>query len=338
MQVNTINNHFDMLWGNTSTKEYLSSVILRGSLSHAYIIEGPPGSGKHTLATCIACALAPLSARKIKDGNCPDVSIISHEENRKTIGVEAIRSLKETASLTANELDVKIFIIEEADSMTPQAQNAFLKLLEEPPRNVYMLLLCENAAVLLPTVQSRAPLLRMQIFSNEELDLYLTENVKKAAELRKKDIETYNHAILSANGCIGVAIKKMSKRSLSGDLDLYNKTRQYLKLLTSADKAVYYLFSGNLAAKRDELNGFFTMLENALRDLVYCKIHSTKNNQLFFYPNYIEAAETASLLTSAALLYMIKTVTDIHESLDLNVNIKSAIIIFTDRMWIGAHI
>ncbi|MDD4772539.1 MAG: hypothetical protein PHZ09_02920 [Eubacteriales bacterium] len=335
--LNIYNRHLGPLWGNTDIKEYLSAVIADGSLSHSYIIEGPSGSGRHTLAICIACALAPLAARKIADGNCPDVSLVSRGENRKTIGVDTIRALKEAASLTANELDVKIFIIEYADSMTLQAQNAFLKLLEEPPRDVYMFLLCENSAALLPTVRSRAPFLRMQIFNDDELDRYLIENEKKAAELRKSDPEAYNRVILSASGRIGIAMQKLSRRSLSGDIKLYNKTRQYLKLLTSQDKAEYYLFSAALAEKREELADFFTMLENALRDLVYCKSLTTNGNRFLFYPDYEEAAETASRLTSAELMYMINTTTQTHESLDMNVNLKSAMLVFAGEMWDNRH-
>lgn len=335
----TINRYLETLYGNKQTKEYFTAVIESGSLSHAYVIEGPAGSGKHTLVTGIACALAPMAARKIIDGNCPDVSVISHEENRKTIGVETIRALKEAASLAANELDVKIFIIEEADSMTVQAQNAFLKLLEEPPHDMYMLLLCENSTGLLPTVLSRAPLIRMQIFDDDELDLYMSENDKKAADLRKKDPAAYKFLIRSAAGCIGTVKKKLLPRSSSVDFELYNKTLRYIQLLTASDKAEYYLFSNTLASKREELADFFSMLEKALRDLVYAKsliMKANKDNQTYqflFYTDYENAVNDTSRITSEALRTMIKTVSETHESLYSNVNLKTTAIVFTGRMW-----
>lgn len=337
--IGTVNRHLETLYGNIQTKEYFTAVIESGSLSHAYVIEGPAGSGKHTLVTGIACALAPMAARKIIDGTCPDVSVISHEENRKTIGVETIRALKEAASLAANELDVKVFIIEEADSMTVQAQNAFLKLLEEPPHDMYMLLLCENSTGLLPTVLSRAPLIRMQIFDEDELDRYMSENDKKAADLRKKDSVAYKFIIRSAAGCIGTAKKKILPRSSSGDIELYNKAQRYIQLLSASDKAEYYLFSNALAAKREELADFFSMLERALRDLVYVKSLIMKVNQdnqtyqFLFYTDYENAVNDASRLTSETLRYMIKTVSETHESLYSNVNLKTTAIVFTGRMW-----
>lgn len=335
----TINRHLERLFGNTQTKEYFTAVIESGNLSHAYVIEGPAGSGKHTLVTGIACALAPTAAQKIIDGNCPDVSMISHEENRKTIGIETIRALKEAASFAANELDVKVFIIEEADLMTVQAQNALLKILEEPPHDMYILLLCENSTGLLPTVLSRAPLLRMQIFDEDELDRYLSENDKKAADLRKKDSAAYKFIIKTATGCIGLAKKKLLPRSSSGDIELYNKTQRYIQLLSASNKAEYYLFSNALAVKREELADFFSVLEKALRDMVYVKSLIMKANQdnqtyqFMFYTDYENAVNDASRLTSEALRTMIKDVTETHESLYSNVNLKTTVIVFTGRMW-----
>jgi DNA polymerase-3 subunit delta' len=337
----TVTRFFDTLYGNEQIKEYFASVIVNNILSHAYVIEGPVGSGRHTLAVSIACALSPMAARKIRDGNCPDVSVISHEENRKTIGIETIRSLKESASLAANELDIKVFIIEDADTMTTQAQNAFLKLLEEPPRDTYMLLLCGSSQGLLPTVLSRAPLIRMQIFSDDELDRYLSANDKKAAELSKKDADAYYFAIRSAAGCIGAAKKRLSPRSSSGDIELYDKTRRYITLFSTFDKAEFYIFSNTLAAKREELADFFEVLECALRDLIYVKrmtmTENTDSTAFMFYHDYEEAAETASHFTSEALRHLMTTVTETHESLDSNVNLKTTLIIFAGKMWSGAH-
>ena len=140
--------------------------------------------------------------------------------------------------------------------MTSAAQNAFLKLLEEPPRNVYMLLLCESTAGLLPTVLSRAPLIRMQIFSDEELDAYLTAYDKKAVELRSKNAEGYSFVLRSSGGCIGEAKKKLSPRSVSGDKELYDMTQRCIMLLSSSGKADFYLYLNNLVAKREEFSEF----------------------------------------------------------------------------------
>ncbi len=339
---NVTTDHFDPLYGNEQIKEYLSAAVENGSLSHAYIIEGPSGSGKHTLATAIACSLAPASAKKIRNGNCPDVLLISHEENRKTIGVDAIRALKETASLTSSELDFKVFIIEEADTMTVQAQNAFLKTLEEPKQDIYILLLCESSVSLLPTILSRAPIMRMQIFNDDELDFYITENEKKAMELKKKDPESYQFIIRSAAGRIGEVKKKLAPRSSAGDIELFQKTRQYIKILSSFKKSEFYIFSNTLATKREELSDFLSILEKALRDLIYIKSRISTNDEheayrFLFYPDYHSARDDASHFSSEALRTMIQTVSKTHENLFMNVNLKTTSILFTGIMWNEAH-
>ena len=172
---------------NESLRNRLCEDIIEGTLSHAYIIEGKRGSGKHTVATLTAAALAceekknaelPLpcmncpSCRKILQGLSPDVIKVSSLE-KATIGVDTIRFLKEDVSLVPNDLENKVYIIEEADKMTDQAQNAFLLTLEEPPSYVVFFLLCENSEKLLETIKSRAPILRTEPVSIELIDEYI---------------------------------------------------------------------------------------------------------------------------------------------------------------------
>ena len=133
---------FDAIYKNEQTIEYFKRAIASGNLLHAHIIEGVEGSGKHTLVNAIAKALSPEFAEKIENNNEPDIITVGLEGDKKTIGVDSIRALKQRSSLTPNELDYLMFIIEDADTMTNSAQNSFLKLLEEPPSNVYMFLLC----------------------------------------------------------------------------------------------------------------------------------------------------------------------------------------------------
>ena len=133
---------------NRALADRLSREIRSGKLSHAYILSGPEGSGKHMLAVRIATALsgpnrlsdgAPLpcmtcpSCRKILEGNSPDLIYILREGSRATLGVEQIRFLREDVLIAPNDTDVKIYVIEDAETMTPQAQNALLLTLEEPP-------------------------------------------------------------------------------------------------------------------------------------------------------------------------------------------------------------
>ena len=140
----------DSIIGNSSLKSKLLSDILSDTLSHAYIIQGKKGSGKHTVAYMTAAALscekvsdtnAPVpclncpSCKKILQKKSPDVITITRED-KATIGVDAVRFLRNDVRIVPNDLDYKIYIIEDADTMTTQAQNAFLLTLEEPPKYV----------------------------------------------------------------------------------------------------------------------------------------------------------------------------------------------------------
>jgi len=146
--------------GNARIKE-----TLRGELGHAYLISGPEADERRTLAGILACARICQSAGKRPCNTCPacekakreihpDILRINREAG-KEIPVGAIRQIVHDAATLPNEAEHKVYLIEEADALNQSAQNAFLKILEEPPSFVTFLLLAENPLRLLPTVRSR---------------------------------------------------------------------------------------------------------------------------------------------------------------------------------------
>ncbi len=158
---------FSALAGNDRLKEQLSQQESGRGLAHAYIISGPTGSGRHTLARLLAAAMVCTSdsggrpcgkcspCKKIIAGIHPDFEIISGPEEGKPITVDQIRALRSDAYIRPNEGDRKIYLLEGADQMNASAQNAMLKLLEEGPGYAVFLLLAENGGGLLQTVRSR---------------------------------------------------------------------------------------------------------------------------------------------------------------------------------------
>ena len=154
------------LSGNERVKEQLSRQERDRGLSHAYIVSGPAGSGKHTLAQLLAAGMlctAPgekpcgrcVSCLKVQKGLHPDVSVIAGPEEGKPITVDQVRALRSDAYIRPNEGGRKIYLLEGADQMNASAQNALLKLLEEGPRFAAFLLLARNSGALLETVRSR---------------------------------------------------------------------------------------------------------------------------------------------------------------------------------------
>lgn len=160
------------LKGNERVKEQLSQQERGRGLSHAYILSGPGGSGRHTLARLLAAGVLCDSRGEKPCGQCgsclkvgkgvhPDVSVIAGPGKGKSITVDQVRALRSDAYIRPNEGSRKVYLLEDADQMNASAQNAMLKLLEEGPRYASFLLIANNADALLETVRSRC----------EELDL-----------------------------------------------------------------------------------------------------------------------------------------------------------------------
>ncbi|MBO5653234.1 MAG: hypothetical protein J6S44_03365, partial [Clostridia bacterium] len=168
--------YFDPIYGNADSIRYFTDAIEHGKLAHAYILEGPAGSGKRTFAKAIAAQRVKNSpfAEKIPRDASPDLSYFGLIDKKKTVGVDTVRALKSEVYIKPSELDARFFILTDCQLMTEQAQNAALKILEEPPQNVYFFLCTDSAASLLPTIRSRAQTVRMQIFSDKELFEFAT--------------------------------------------------------------------------------------------------------------------------------------------------------------------
>lgn len=144
----------------------LAALVAGGRLPQACVLEGGTAESRLALARELAAALVCKSAghvpcgqcdacRKAESGNHPDIRVVGPENGRKTLSVETVRTMRDDAFILPNEADRKVYIIDPADSMQDYAQNALLKILEEPPRYCNFLLLCASKASLLPTVLSR---------------------------------------------------------------------------------------------------------------------------------------------------------------------------------------
>lgn len=161
---------FDSLLGNEQLKRNLAHSLGNGHISHFYLISGPNGSGKHTLAKLLGAAILcqgenkPCmrcrSCRKMLDGAHPDFITVDDPE-KKTVPVDLIRQARADMYIQPNESDHKIYLFPRAQDMGLPGQNALLKVLEEPPKYGVFLLLADNPNRLLPTVRSRCTELKL---------------------------------------------------------------------------------------------------------------------------------------------------------------------------------
>lgn len=179
---------FNNIIGHEEIIGHLKNAIESGKISHSYIFTGEPGSGKKLLAGTFAATLQceaggtePCqkcdSCKKAMGKNHPDIIMVSHEKPG-TITIDEIRDQ------VINDIDIrpyyspyKIYIIADADLMTPQAQNALLKTIEEPPAYAVILLLTNNIGGLLPTIQSRCVRLDLKVVDDGLVKKYLMEHL-----------------------------------------------------------------------------------------------------------------------------------------------------------------
>lgn len=160
----------EQLLGNEALKERLTEGLRSGRLSHSYLLTGPEGSGKRTLARLLAaamecrgtprpCGVCP-ACRKVLSGNHPDVITVD-DPDHKQVPVDCIRAARSELFIRPNEGEKKVLLIPRAGDMNPAAQNALLKVLEEPPSYGVFLLLAPSPEALLPTIRSRCAHLRL---------------------------------------------------------------------------------------------------------------------------------------------------------------------------------
>lgn len=184
--------NLNTLSGNRRVKETLNRQEQGRGLAHAYLISGPKGSGRHTLAGLLAaamlctgngekpCGVCP-NCRRVLEKIHPDVSSLS--EDGKPFSVDQVRELRRDAYIRPNQGTRKIYILDQADRMNASAQNAMLKLLEEGPAYSVFLLLAENGGGVLETVRSRCEQLSLALEDEPEQDLFQEQAVRLAQAL-----------------------------------------------------------------------------------------------------------------------------------------------------------
>lgn len=203
--------------GQPKVVALLKHSLEAGSLAHAYLFIGLPHVGKTTLALDLACALNCDSAeppcgecascRRILDGKYADVTFLGlnsaagsgKARPKQEIGINDVKELQRSASLSAYEGKYKIFIVDGAEYLSDEAANCLLKVLEEPPSNVIILILTSKKTRLLATLVSRCQQIELQPLSVEEVERILIE---------VHDIDVDKAKLLAhlSQGCLGWAL------------------------------------------------------------------------------------------------------------------------------------
>ena len=204
---------FDSLLGNERLKENLRQSLSKGHASHFYLISGPAGSGKHTLAKLLSAALMCGSGgpclgcnpcRKVMADIHPDCITVTDPEH-KNVAVKIVRQIRDDMFIRPNEGNKKIYIFPQ--ELGVEGQNALLKILEEPPGYGVYILLSENPQQLLPTVRSRCVHLALQPLAEATLRRELEKRLPQAEKA------AISAAIHRSGGFLGQALTILSEES-----------------------------------------------------------------------------------------------------------------------------
>lgn len=229
----------EALAGNEALKQQLSAQQAGRGLSHAYMICGPAGTGKRTLARLMAAALVCTHPGEKPCGQCsackkalggihPDIITVGPLEGKREILVDQVRQVRTDAYIRPNEAERKVYILCQAQTMNPSAQNSLLKLLEEGPAYGAFLLLTDNPGALLPTIRSRCERLTLAPVRVEEAESYLRGRFPQWAEA---DIA---RVARSCGGVLGNAVAQLSDEPR--ETEALAGARQLLEHLSGGDE------------------------------------------------------------------------------------------------------
>lgn len=273
---------FKDIIGHEQIIEHLQNAIAMDKVSHAYIINGPDKSGKMMLAEAFAMTVqceqggrdACLECHSCKQAlgrNQPDIIYVSHEKPN-TISVNDIRTqVNNDIVIKPYSSRHKIYIIDEAEKMNVQAQNALLKTIEEPPAYAIILLLTTNADNFLPTILSRCVSLNIKAVPDETIEKYLMSNWQ---------IPDYQAQICVAfaQGNVGKAIQLASSSDFN---ELKSSVLQLVKRLHEID--LYELTEAvkQIGEYKLQINDYFDLMMVWYRDVLYFKATGDVNGLIF---------------------------------------------------------
>lgn len=326
--------------GNEELIARLKSDAMHERTPHAIIFEGKRGSGRSSLAYELAmllscensCACGNCAAcKKLADGNSPDVIHTGPSEGRVQIGVDVIRSVRNDVYIRPNDNKYKAYIISCADRMTIEAQNAFLKVLEEPPEYAVFILLCESADAMLVTVKSRCAVYTLEHFSIDRLCEYLPRISSAAKELKERDADAFRLAVMSADGTVGKALEAIDGDSAGLLSERYDRCTELVTLLKKRAPTFDVLeLLLSLEQKKESVDAFITMLESALADILDFKLTQRTRGEFFLSEDELERVSLP--FTNEFVINAIEICERFKFSLASNANLQTAITAFAAEL------
>lgn len=311
---------FTDIIGQEQLKGHLQNAIEGNKISHAYIINGERSSGKEFIARIFAMALQcekggtePCgechSCKQALSNNQPDIIYISHEKPN-TIGVEDIRTqINGDVDIKPYSSPCKIYIMNEGEKMTVQAQNALLKTLEEPPEYAVILILTTNVEAMLPTILSRCVVLNMKPVPDALVKKYLME------ELGVPDYK--------ANICVAFARGNIGKAKLLASSEEFEKVKDeaitLVKYINDMEINEIVKAIKKISEYKFDVNDYLDILSAWYRDVLLFK--ATKDvNSLIFKEEIQQIMRVSDRSTYEGIETIVNALQQAKKRLEANVN------------------
>lgn len=306
--------------GQEQIKAHFKTMVESGQVSHAYIIHGEQSSGKDFIARIFATALqcerketAPCgecrSCKQAANGNQPDIIFVQHEKPN-TIGVEDIRTqIVNDMGIKPYSSPYKIYIVNEAEKMTPQAQNALLKTLEEPPAYGMIILLTTNVDSFLPTILSRCIVLNMKPVPDALVTKFLMEELN-VPDYKAEVCTAFARGNIGKAKALATSEEFEQIKSDAVSLLKYVKEMDLADLVTTIKKITEYKF---------QIKDYLDIIMVWYRDVLLLKATNDANHLIFKEEiQYIRKVAVNS--SYEGLETIIRAIETAKSRLDANVN------------------
>ena len=315
---------FSDVLGHEQTIAHMKSAIEANKVSHAYLLAGEKGSGKKMLAgifartlQCEAHGSEPCgkchSCIQAESGNQPDIIYVNHEKPG-SISVDDIRGqVNGDIQIKPYSSPYKIYIIDEAEKLTQQAQNALLKTIEEPPAYAIIMLLTANEGMLLPTIKSRCVTLTMKPVPLPLIRQYLMEELQ---------IPDYRADICAAfsQGNVGKA-KRLALSDSFGEM--LEHALHMVKYISEMEPSDLVEDLKKINTYKMDIQDYLDLLTVWYRDVLMFKV--TKDmNLLIFKDEYKMINETGEKVDYAGLEAILAAIDTARTRLNANVNMELA--------------
>ena len=302
--------YFEKIKGQNFAKKYLTNSIKSNMVSHAYMFEGPNGIGKNTMARELAAILLEMENLF----NSPDY--IKKKPDGNSIKIAQIRKLQSDI-LVKPYKSYKIYVIDEAQKMTVEAQNALLKTLEEPPKYAIIILITDNKESLLDTIKSRCEIIKFTPIPMQEVASYLTMN----------GIDS-KRASLLANFSRG-SMKKAIELSESEEFHLMREeVQKYVETFLNGNLIEIMDIQSSIEKYKDQITNVLDLLINYFRDIMMVK-ENVDNSMIINLDRLIFVKNMSNKTTYSQLSKIIDIIEETKNKLRSNCNFNISIQVMT---------